>query len=107
MRQSEFERFVDWANFLKIPAAKAFDLAVKRLDHFGVEGVSVEDRSMSYLNTGDTYSETIVLDGHNLLLTTWGDWYEQAEQAYCEEEDVFRCHYCGEYSCQCGCEESV
>lgn len=61
----------------------------------GVEGVQIEgawvdsyhrDYCASYLNTGDTYSATILLDhiAGKWRLTTWGDWYEQNEQAAVE-----------------------
>lgn len=96
---SDFERFVDWAKFLGCNGREAFDKAADLLDHFGVEGVSCGDDSMDYLNTGDTYSETIVLtsDGE-LLCTTWGNWYENAEREHCEENSVIRCGYCGEFT---------
>jgi len=70
---------------------------------FGIEGLSpqqtrIDDRSMEYLNTGNTYSLTLVCEDDKLEVTTWGDWYEQAEMDYCEENDVIRCGYCGEFT---------
>jgi hypothetical protein len=104
--QSEFERFVDWANFLGIPARDAFAVAADRLDHFGIEHFSLDTGDMDYademeyLNTGDTYSETLILTdgGDTLIVSTWGDWYENAEQSYCEENDAIRCGHCGSYT---------
>lgn len=95
---SDFERFVDWVDFLGIDPKQAFERAEYLLDHFGVEGVSCADQTMAYLNTGDTYSETLILDSEGLSVSTWGDWYESTEQVYCEEEGVIRCPFCGEFT---------
>ena len=64
------------------------------LDCHGVEAVRIEDAYVdayhgdivaTYLNTGDTYCQTIVLDSESgeFLLTSWGDYVEayEAEQA--------------------------
>lgn len=61
----------------------------------GVEAISVEgefidsyhrDIVATYLNTGDTYSPTILYDNRNSVfkLTSWGDFYEslQAQENY-------------------------
>jgi len=96
---SDFERFIDWADFLGIDGPDAFDTADELLDHFGRESCSVGDASMDYLNTGDTYSETLVLDSDgSLICTTWGDWHDAAEIEYREENDVVRCGYCGNFT---------
>lgn len=65
------------------------------LQCFGVEAISVEgefidsyhrDIVATYLNTGDTYSPTILYDNRNSVfkLTSWGDFYEslQTEENY-------------------------
>jgi hypothetical protein len=65
---------------------------------FGVEHVAVGDRELAYLNTGDTYSTTVGMENGRCFLTTWGGWYEEAEQAHCEAEGVIRCGYCGEFT---------
>jgi hypothetical protein len=68
---------------------------------FGVEHVAVEGTDgpeLAYLNTGDTYALTVACeDDGPLFATTWGDWYEQAEQHHCETENVIRCAYCGTF----------
>ncbi len=94
-------------------AVVALEEAAKILDldgygSFGVESVSIPNdsygdissRSFSYLNMGDTYALTIGWDetSEEFLITTWGDWYEQAEQAYQEDTDTYRCGYCGAFT---------
>lgn len=60
------------------------------LDGFGVEGVRVEgawidnyhgDIVASYVNQGDTYTETVVYDHETdeFHVTSWGDWLEAWE----------------------------
>jgi len=101
--KTDVERFADWAEFLGVDGRAAFDIAAEHLDHFGVEGCTIADYGMEYLNQGDTYDLTLVLDDNDgLLVTSWGDWYEGAEQTHCENENVIRCGYCGEFT---DCEE--
>ena len=75
--------------------------ADKLLRTCGVECVSVGDDAISYLNAGDTYGNTICWttgDPGTAWIGSWGDWYEQAESEYEQEEGVIRCGYCGEYT---------
>jgi len=66
---------------------------------FGVEYVSCAGRELSYLNTGETYSLTIGQEGNGeVFSTSWGGWYEDAENQHCEEEGETRCGYCGEFT---------
>ncbi len=67
---------------------------------FGVESVSLADRELAYLNTGDTYSLTVGAEGESgaLVATTWGDWYESAEADHCEHTGTIRCGYCSEFT---------
>ena len=69
----------------------AFDVL---FDLHGIEAIRVEgewldnyhgDLIASYVNTGDTYCLTLVLDHEtgDLVLTSYGDWYEAWE---CEHE---------------------
>jgi hypothetical protein len=68
---------------------------------FGVESVSVADRELRYLNTGDTYDLTIGQEGDgSVFSTSWGDWVESAERVHCEAMSVIRCGYCGEFTPQ-------
>lgn len=68
------------------------------LGGYGVRCVSVGDRELAYVNLGDTYTETLAVEGGDLLITSWGAWHEQAEQEHCDNEDVIRCGYCGEFT---------
>lgn len=63
---------------------------------FGVESVDCDgtDRSMLYLNAGDTYASTICWEAGKFFESSWGDWYEQAEQKHCMEEGTVRCGWC-------------
>ena len=95
---SQFERLVEWANYLELSPSSAFKRLSKLLGTddgvFGVESVCVPDNAfnncetpfaaMRYLNTGDTYSETIIHDRteNTLIVSTWGDWYETNEREY-------------------------
>ncbi len=65
---------------------------------FGIEYASVEDRELAYLNTGDTYSLTVGCEGGKCFATTWGDWFESAEQEHEAEEGVIRCGYCSHFT---------
>lgn len=58
---------------------------------YGVEGITPEGQTYpvaDYVNTGDTYSATIVRDIENdeYILTTWGDWLEKWEADHQPEE---------------------
>ena len=66
---------------------------------FGVEYITLpNDEYIPYLNTGDTYSSTILFMDGKFVISSWGDIYEQKEQEYCDENSVLRCSYCGEYT---------
>ena len=83
-------------------SAGTIEEANKIAGGFGVEYVAVAGREIAYVNMGDTYAETICQEGDGpLFVSSWGDWIEQAEQAHCEEEDVIRCGYCGEFTPLC------
>ena len=43
-----------------------------------------------YLNTGDTYDETLIFDTEtrDYLLTSWGDFYEAWENEKCDGENM-------------------
>lgn len=84
---------------------KALEKANEILGGFGIEGLPPVDgdfrkgRGMSYVNMGDTYDETIAFDEETstFSISCWGDWLEQAEEAYTEETGKIRCPYCGEW----------
>lgn len=67
---------------------------------FGIETCKLEggERSMEYLNSGDTYSATVAVEDGKVFVTTWGDWYEAAEAEYCKENSVLRCGDCGKFT---------
>lgn len=69
------------------------------LGGFGIEYVSCCGKELKYINLGDTYIETICAEGNNLpFVCSWGNWYEDVEQEYCQDNDVIRCGYCGEFT---------
>jgi len=103
------ERFLDWSTFLDLSPSEAFSKAsdIFSSEHFGVESITLEGThddtaaaSMKYLNMGDTYDTTLILtdDYTNyvkpLIISSWGDWYEEAENQYNEEYGTIRCPYC-------------
>lgn len=68
------------------------------LDGFGVEAVRVEgewvshyhgDLVASYVNQGDTYTETVVYDHEKdeFLVTSWGAWLEEWEKEHEREAE--------------------
>lgn len=59
-----------------------------------------DDVIAEYINTGDTYSGTILRDIETgeFLLTTWGDWCEEWENKVCADENLIRCGYCGYFT---------
>ena len=66
---------------------------------FGVESVSVADRELHYLNTGDTYDLTVGQEnGGPVFSTSWGDWLEETEKTQCEIMGVIRCGNCGDFT---------
>lgn len=109
------ERMLEWANSLNISKREAFERIAKLMknDHFGVEHIELDKYSdfcdgydeaptAEYLNTGDTYSTTLMLtddytNGVKLLITTWGDWYEQQEAWVYEQHSAVRCGYCSHF----------
>lgn len=56
------------------------------LEGYGVEHIRGEDGHAvaSYVNTGDTYATTLLLDltEDSFLVTSYGDWVEAYEQEY-------------------------
>lgn len=68
---------------------------------FGVEYASLDNvsdgREMAYLNVGETYKLTLIVENDQFELSSWGDWYEIAEQLHCIDTDSIRCAYCGEF----------
>lgn len=65
------------------------------LGTYGAEALRIEgawvdrfygDIVATYLNTGDTYAPTLLLDHESSVwkLTSWGDFYESAEARYLE-----------------------
>ncbi len=72
---------------------------------FGIEHLTAGVRDVftggevAYVNTGDTYSETIVRreDG-TYALSCQGEEIERLEAAHAEENEQTRCWYCGEWT---------
>ncbi len=65
---------------------------------FGVESVSCADRSIEYVNLGDTYDTTIIDEDGDFAIASWGGWVEETENQHCQEEGEIRCGYCGEFT---------
>ena len=88
-------------------------LAQNGWEHFGIETVDLPEagKSLSYLNTGETYTPTVCQETQYTnsingpesesgpcFVSSWGDWFETAEQKYCQENGVIRCSNCGEFT---------
>ena len=65
---------------------------------FGIEHVDCADRDIAYVNLGDTYDTTIVQEGEDFAISSWGAWYEETENQHCEDDGVVRCGYCSEFT---------
>ena len=77
----------------------ALTAASDMLGGYGVESLSVGGKCLLYANIGDTYDTTVCYsEDDGLFLCSWGDWYQKAEAEHCEDEDVTRCGYCGEFT---------
>lgn len=63
---------------------------------YGVEYIrhDLTDRSLSYVNLGDTYATTICKAGGRYVLGSWGEWYER-QDAIAARSGFFRCPRCG------------
>lgn len=65
----------------------------KQVEGFGIEAIRQEETSQSYwydtraiyVNTGDTYFETLLYDAqvHKFFMTSWGDFVETRESKKC------------------------
>lgn len=66
--------------------ALRMEMINEELEGFGVEAIFAEHDALSpdaeYINMGDTYSTTVLWDDieGKFLVTTWGDWLEEAEK---------------------------
>lgn len=86
---------------------------------FGTERVAAEfgdydynDSEAEYINTGDSYGETILVEDGEVFVTSWADWLEEKEREYAEATKKTKCGYCGEWrrtaeewrdtECDCG-----
>ena len=89
----ELEKYL--SEVLEVAKAEGMDKANEMLTGFGVEYVSCAGREIAYVNLGETYERTICQEGDEFFISSWGGWYEDAENEHCEEEGVIRCGYCG------------
>lgn len=109
------DRLINWSKFLNLTPREAFYRMAKLLEdeHFGVEHCSIENfadlddtldaPTMHYLNMGETYATTLVLTddytfGEDVVVTSWGDWYEVNQRHHCNETGMVQCGYCGRYT---------
>lgn len=65
---------------------------------FGIESVACGERESRYLNTGDTYSTTIMEEDGALFVSSYGDWLEGCEREQYETEGERRCGNCGKFT---------
>lgn len=63
------------------------ELANELLGGYGVESARVGDRSILYVNMGDTYDNTIIYDEEEFQyrIGSWGDWVEAKLEQRSEE----------------------
>lgn len=82
--------------------SKVYDVLAEASDvlgGFGVEHVEGpgDSGALDYVNMGDTYDATLGHDGVRYVVTSWGDFFEGAEDKYAEETGERRCPNCGEW----------
>jgi len=76
-----------------------WDKANKMLNGYGTETVNVLGLTLKYINLGDTYDITICSETCGKpFIGSWGQWVEDTENEYCENENMIRCGYCGEFT---------
>ena len=78
-----------------------WDTANMILGGFGTEQVKCCGAILEYINLGDTYTLTICQEinpAGEPFIGSWGQWYEDTENEYCETENVIRCGYCSEFT---------
>jgi len=67
----------------------------------GIERVECAGKACRYVNCGDTYDQTVIRAGGEYAADSWGNWLETTENEHCENENVVRCGYCGEFTPLC------
>jgi DNA-directed RNA polymerase subunit RPC12/RpoP len=93
------ENTITITDALTIAKTQGLESANSALGGFGIEYVGFRGRELAYVNMGETYSQTVCLEGEDsFFVGSWGDWLENAEAEYCEDTDTIRCGYCGEFT---------
>jgi hypothetical protein len=64
---------------------------------FGVEQITCDcaGTTLSYLNLGDAYDYTVCRYGGKYFGGSWGDWLEEQECEYDDENNTVGCGWCG------------
>ena len=84
--------------------AKSLLEAADRMEAAGIPTSEIAyvthvDRTLAYINRGDTYDLTIGREANGpLIVTSWGGWIESLQVEHCRENDLIQCGYCGEYT---------
>lgn len=98
--QEEYPQTAKWCNQCHNPPSDQ-ELILSALNEtiggFGIESIDDSGEHLAdYVNTGDTYSATIVLDSETgeFLLTTWGDFHESWTAEQNEQDGTIDCGYC-------------
>lgn len=82
-------------------AHKAARAIIKHMDgiEFGIEYLNLPGGGeVAYVNTGDTYSGTLLHVEGEWIYSSWGDVLEESETEYTKESGENRCPNCGEWS---------
>lgn len=81
-----------------LAAADAY-LRRKSFGVYGVESVPLPDGGrFNYVNTGDTYENTIGFLNGRYIIANWGDVVERAERRYQAETRTIQCGYCSHFT---------
>lgn len=65
---------------------------------FGVEYSAACGEEFYYINTGDTYSTTIIDYDGERIVSSWGDLVEDIESEYCGDTVTVQCMWCGHFT---------
>jgi len=80
----------------------SIEAADKLLAGFGVEYAAVADRELAYVNTGESYADTVCQEDNGpLFVSSLGAWVEATEDEHCKDTDSIRCAYCGAFTPLC------
>lgn len=94
-------QIAQWIEDSEARVSEVLDNVSELLGYGDVQSIELpddEDTRLEYVNTGDTYADTLTHDGARFAVASWGDALERAEESRTFETGETRCAHCGEWS---------